>query len=427
MKYKIISAFTLSLLMLHITNPVKAETQTNTEKTSQVTDKKYQIAEDIEDKDEEKSVKTKIGGRNISAFSRKAGQAGTSVGGYFDTEFYAPDGKNSFFDQHRLILQASSLFNDRLFFNTEVEFEHGGFINNGANDGELKIEQAFIDYKIQDWIIFRGGALLVPLGRLNVLHDSDYRETTARPLFNSVIVPTTWTEPGAGFYGTANPNDEMEFNYELYMTQGLIEKMVDGNGLRASRPSLKTDNNAGKAITTRLGLSPFIGLDFGLGGYYSTFDDKNQKNLGMVVADFNYKIGPFEILGEGGYTAFSPADIKDKDGKVTSTLTGPMWGYYLEGHYKFFPEFLKMSFLGDDFEHPSITLFSRIDQVDTDMSKLNANDRTQLAFGFNYRPITNVAFKFEYQVNLENEAILKSDKSKEIANNQFIASVAAGF
>ena len=143
-------------------------------------------------------------------------------------------------------------------------------------------------------------------------------------------------------------------------------------------------------------------------------------NKRKKINNFIFFIQNINIFNQGN-------PIKDKDGKVTSTLTGPMWGYYLEGHYKFFPEFLKMSFLGDDFEHPSITLFSRIDQVDTDMSKLNANDRTQLAFGFNYRPITNVAFKFEYQVNLENEAILKSDKSKEIANNQFIASVAAGF
>ena len=47
--------------------------------------------------------------------------------------------------------------------------------------------------------------------------------------------------------------------------------------------------------------------------------------------------------------------------------------------------------------------------------------------GLNYRPVTNTVFKLEYQWNIENEAILRNDPSKETANNQLVASVAAGF
>jgi hypothetical protein len=384
--------------------------------------------EELEQQDEKKEVKTtKMGGRNITAYSRKGNTSGVSVGGYFDSEYYFPDGKSSYFDQHRLITQLSSLYNDRLFFNAEIEYEHGGTINKGTNDGELKIEQAFLDYKIEDWLIFRGGGVLIPVGRLNVLHDSDYRDTTARPLFNTTIIPSTWTETGLGFYGTSYPNDDIELNYEIYVTHGLNDKIEDGKGLKPAAPSLYKDNNNNKAISTRLGISPFIGLDMGLGGYYSALDDKDSKSLGMAVADFDWKIGGFELLGEGGFVGFNPIDTKDKDGKVTGSLNGPMWGYYLEAKYHFFPEFLKASFLGRDFNNPRFTVFSRIDQVDTDMSKLNANDRTQLCFGFNYRPITNAVFKFEYQVNLENEAFVSKDFSKEKPNNQFIASIAAGF
>lgn len=367
---------------------------------------------------------TKIAGKNINAFSR--GGIQTSIGGYFDTEFYIPDGKNSFFDQHRLILQASSIINDRIFFNSEIEFEHGGIIGGGTNDGELQIEQAYLDYKIEDWMVLRGGAFLVPLGRLNILHDSDYRDTTARPLFNRVIIPTTWTETGIGFHGNFLPNDSMELNYELYLSQGLTDKIADGNGLRDARPSLSAETNSGKAISGRVGVSPFLGLDLGLGGYYTPYDEKSQKNLGLIAGDFKYSLGAFEILGEAGFAGFDPVVKTDKDGKTT-TLGGGMWGYYLEAHYKFFPEFLKFSFLGKDFDKPVFTLFSRVDQVDTDISKLNENDRTQLCFGFNYRPVPNAAFKLEYQWNIENEAVLKGDYSKEKANNQFIASIAVGF
>lgn len=366
----------------------------------------------------------KIGGQNISAFTRNiAGR--TSVGGYFDTEYIFPSDGASFFDAHRLILQVSSFMHERLFFNTEIEFEHGGIIGGGTNDGELKIEQVYLDYQFEDWLILRSGVILVPVGRLNVLHDSDFRDTTARPLFNRVIVPSTWMEPGMGFYGTVFPNDEWELTYEAYVMQGMRDDLRDGNGLRSARPSLATDNNKGKAVTTRVSLSPFIGLTFGLGGYYSTYDADDSKHLGLFVADLDYRNGPFELLGEAGMAAFTPS-VKMVDEQEV-TLNGPMWGYYLEGHYHLFPEFLKDSFLGKGFDNPVFTLFGRISQVDTDVSQLNVNDRTRLTLGLNYRPLANIAYKAEYQWNIENEAILTGDASKELNNNALLFSIAAGF
>lgn len=431
---KLITTTLLSLAIFNISPAFADDTNKDSKEIKKTDTSNKDDSDDYDDENSDdkntKKSKAKIGARNLNAFSRKAYTSGTAIGGYFDTEFIAPMAGatgNSTFNQHRLITQISSLYNDRIFFNSEIEFEYGGTYNKGTRDGELKVEQATLDYKIEDWLVLRGGALLIPVGRLNVLHDSDFRDTTARPLFNRTIIPTTWTETGVGFYGTMYPNDDIEMNYEAYVTQGLTDNIEDGRGLAGTAPSLKTDNNAGKALSTRVGVSPFIGLDMGLGGYYSTFDDKDQKALGMLVGDFKYTLGAFELLGEGGFNVLSPADKKDSTGKVVDTLKGNMWGYYLEAHYNFFPEFMKFSFLGREFNNPSFTLFSRVDQVDTDTSRLNENDRTQLCFGFNYRPITSVVFKFEYQVNIENEAIIKGEPTKEKNNNQFLASIAAGF
>lgn len=434
----IASILTLSVLLANpLTSPAQAQQgealffslETNptddADKNSAETElSQEQVANTLADSSANSSKMT-IGGRNISAFTRKNRYGGTSVGGYFDTEYFFPDGKPAFFDNHRLILQVSSLLHERIFFNTEIEFEHGGLLGGGTNDGELKIEQGMLDLKIEDWLIFRGGVILVPIGRLNVLHDSDFRDTTTRPLFTNVIVPSTWMEPGAGFYGTIYPDDNWEIFYEAYVLQGLTDNLQDGNGLRRARPSLSKDNNNSKAFTTRVGLSPFIGLDFGLGAYYSSFDSLAQKHLGLFVADFNWRTGPFELIGEGGVALHSPTSYKV--GEKDTALNGPMWGYYLEGHYHLFPDFLKGSFFGLDFSDPVFTLFGRISQVDTDASVLNANDRTELVLGVNYRPIANTVLKLEYQWNLENQAFLTGDFSKETANNQFIASVAVGF
>lgn len=400
----------------------EASEETETESEDLV---EFEVDKPADNKPAADTQRTQIGARNISAFTRNL-LGNTTVGGYFDTEYIFPDNGNSFFDQHRLILQVSAFMHERLFFNTEIEFEHGAVIGSGTNDGELKIEQAYLDYKIEDWLIFRSGALIIPVGRLNVLHDSDFRDTTARPLFTQVIVPTTWTEPGLGFYGTIYPDDMWELTYEAYLVQGLRDQFEDGFGLRRARNSLGGDNNNAKAFTTRLGLSPYIGLDFGLGFYGGAFDDAGNKNMGLFVGDFNWSLGPFELLGEGGVALFDSATQRDLDGN-TSDLLGPMWGYYVEAHYHLFPEFLEQTFLANQFERPVFTLFGRISQVDTDASQLNVNDRTRLTLGLNYRPTTNTVFKLEYQWNIENEAIIRGDASKEFANNQILASVAAGF
>lgn len=381
-----------------------------------------------------------LGGQNISAFTRDV-VGKTSIGGYFDTDFNFPVSGNSFFNQHRLILQVSSYLHERLFFNTEIEYEYGALLGTGTpNDGQLKVEQIFLDYKIEDYLIFRAGGLIIPMGRLNVLHDSDFRDTVDRPLFNRFIIPSTWTETGAGFYGLIPLNEEWELNYEAYVVQGLQDQLSDGLGLRRARNSLSVDNNNNKGFTTRVGVSPAIGTEFGLGGYYAAIDADSKKNLGMVVADFNTSWGPFELLGEGGVVMFDPTTQNAADpatallpgnanvvSDVVTPLIGPMWGYYLEGHYHFFPEFLENTFLTSGFERPVLTAFARISQIDTDASTLNQNDRSRITVGLNYRPITNTVFKLEYQWNIENEAFIRNDPSLERANNQIVASVATGF
>ncbi|MBM3274538.1 MAG: hypothetical protein FJZ00_05270, partial [Candidatus Sericytochromatia bacterium] len=233
------------------------------------------------------------GGRAITAFDRIAQ---TRVGGYFDNEFTLPLGGKSTFKAHRLILQASSYLHDNLFFNTEIEFEYGGQINAATNDGELKIEQAWADYRIDDAFTLRGGIVLVPFGIVNVLHDSDVRETTTRPLLAGNVVPTTWMDTGAGFHGLVYPTEDMQISYEAYVINGLRNTISAASGVRGARPSFKDDNNDNKAVAARLAVSPWLGLDLGLSGYRGLYDD--SRALTMAGADGTLIAGPLELLGE---------------------------------------------------------------------------------------------------------------------------------
>ncbi|MFN8670909.1 MAG: hypothetical protein U0457_02355 [Candidatus Sericytochromatia bacterium] len=350
-----------------------------------------------------------------------------TLGGYFDTEYILPlGGKDIYFDHKKFELKTTYQYNKRLLLNMSFEIEHGGTWD-GNKDGELKIEKAYFDFKAQDWLTFRSGVFLMPLGRMNMMYESYKRDTTSVSLFNKHIVPIAWVEPGLGFYGDIETSKTSKLEYSAYISQGLTDDIDDEDGLGNSKPFLFNDNNNNKAISGRIAFTPFSDLSFGASTYFCKFDKKNDKYLALGVGDFAYSLGNFKLSGEGGMVFITPAEVRDNKDNVVAIVKGPMFGYTLEAGYKFFPEFAKLSFLGKDFENPSFTIFGRADQVDTDMTALNSNDRMQFTLGFNYRPLENIAMKFEYQYNLNTEALLKNDPTKQKLGSMFLGSISAGF
>ncbi|MFN3431591.1 MAG: porin, partial [Candidatus Sericytochromatia bacterium] len=306
------------------------------------------------------------GGRNITAFDRNKR---TGLGGYYDIEFKQPlDGRPSTFDLHRLILTTSSYLHENLFFNAEIEFEHGGMINAGTNDGELKIEQAWADYTISDLLHLRAGTVLIPFGIVNVLHDSDVRETTTRPLMASNIIPTTWMEPGVGLHGIAYPTEELQLTYEAYVTQGLSGNISAARGVRNARPSQYTDNNGNKAVSGRVGISPWLGFEVGLDAYHGAYDVTGEQHMTMLGADMAYTAGPFEVIGEYANITTEGGTFTPAGATAPAAIPLGLNGYYLEGRYRFFPEILQGTWLGrgGGFANPTFTAFARYGGADTD-------------------------------------------------------------
>ncbi|MNS37869.1 hypothetical protein D3C72_701020 [compost metagenome] len=337
------------------------------------------------------------GGRNITAFDRAKR---TGVGGYFDIEFKQPfDGKPSTFDLHRLVLTTSSYLHENLFFNAEIEYEHGGLINAGTNDGELKIEQVWADYTINDLLALRAGVVLIPFGIVNVLHDSDVRETTTRPLMASTIIPTTWMEPGVGVHGIAYPTEEWQLTYEAYLTQGLNGNISAARGVRNARPSLANDNNGNKAVTGRVALSPWLGFEVGLDGYHGSYDVTGEQHMTMLGADLSYTAGPFELVGEFANIATEGGTFTPAGASAPVAIPTGLNGYYLEGRYRFFPEFLQSTWLGrgGGFSNPTFTAFARYGGADTNLAAADTSDRTEAVIGLNYRPIQTFVTKLEFQ------------------------------
>jgi hypothetical protein len=261
----------------------------------------------------------------------------------------------------------------------------------------------------------RSGIVLVPFGIVNILHDSDVRDTTQRPLYAKYVVPSTWMDTGVGVHGNF-PVSEAEVNYEFYVVNGLQDYTNEDkpynfskNGLRGLRPHFKGDGNHAPAVTGRVGISPYLGLEIGGSSYVGKHDDVN--GITLVGLDLFYKKGPFELVSE-----WAKAHIDITDTQLVSGLNG----YYIEARYHFFPSFLSSTFLGRDLDHPTFTLFSRYGGVNLNEDDAMAGKKARLTLGMNYRPTPTVVFKVEGQIGYTNGNAVKPDSG-------VISSVAVGF
>ena len=323
-----------------------------------------------------------------------------AIGGYIDMEFEWTEGKNSTFDQHRFIPFIYSEITDKLHVSTEIEFEHGGKV---PGDGEIKLEYAVLDFTFAESFNYRGGVILSPLGRFNLLHDSPLNDLTERPTVNRQIMPSTLSESGMGFFGTFYPSELSVATYELYLVNGFNKGVNSGGNLRirSGRGSQKADNNHDKALVGRFGFSPRLGIDLGASFHTGKYDDDGNNRLTIFGVDTQLTRGLLELQGE---YAQATAD----------GFSGDQRGAYAQTN---------IHFAHDHFLPESIfTAIARWDWVDFDTAT-TGDSEYGFTFGLNFRPVEDAAFKFDYNQTWKTPA----NGIKGNGNGRFFFSVASYF
>lgn len=390
---------------------------------------------------QDKGLAPAFGKPESKSFLTKLGR-NTYIGGYMDHELRfseKQDGvrnKNHTFDQHRLVPFIYSDVSDRVKFATEIELEHGGPDLPGGvigRSGEIKVEFATIDFLINDKINYRGGIILSPLGKFNLVHDSPLQDLTDRPMVNRNIIPTTLSESGMGFFGTFYPTELSKLDYEIYVVNGFQSLEDDGTQastsaesfLRNSRGSVRNDNNTNFAVVGRLAYSPFIGLELGTSFHTGTIDERNRNRLTITAFDWTYQKGPFELVGEIANSMIDRDGVVSTGDEVSDLLPGDSFGYYIEPRYHFMPVFLMdlaPSFFTDDSIFTTVVRFGATDMGDFGSGSHKIR-RTRLTPGFNYRYTEDTVFKAEYQLNWEHGLVT----TPEVSNNVLLFSVATYF
>ena len=401
---------------------------------------------------ENKGLAPAFGKQYGKPFLRRFGR-NTYIGGYIDheLEFDAGSQTNKTFDQHRLIPFIYSDVSDRVKFAMELEIEHGGTstgtgVSGGA--GSLKLEFATIDFLMTDWLNYRAGLILAPLGKFNLIHDSPLQDLTDRPMVSTFILPTTLTESGMGFFGTFYPSELSKLDYEIYLVNGFSSVLGDTSILTAadaasaneiqdfikdSRGSKQQDNNTNFAVLSRVAYSPFLGLEIGASVHSGYIDDTDQNRMTIKAIDWTYQKGAFELVGEYGHASIQRDGTLTDGTQKSDRMAGDMWGVYAEPRYHFMPQILKdvaPTFFTDN---STFTAVLRMGYVDINQPTNVALEgdilRSRITPGINFRYTEDTVFKLEYQFNDEHGRRINAGDTRGTSqsNDSLVFSVSTYF
>ena len=335
-------------------------------------------------------------------------KGGLSIGGYGEMVYQSFENRlqngttgvgGKTVDAQRFVLYTGYKFSDRIVFNSEFEWEHGGY-SDESPEGEAIVEFAYLDFLFNKGFNLRAGMLLVPMGFINELHEPPVFLGVRRPLVESEggILPTTWNENGLGLHGELPGN----LTYRVYLMNGLNGAKFTARGISGGRQMGKQANAQSLAWTGRLDWSPIPGTLVG-GSVYT--GNSNQTGLGetfrttVVELHTEYRAKGLQLRGLYARTTHSAPYLATLGLSDPARETGTrQWGGYLEAGY---------DLLGGG--RQALIPFLRWERLNTQAEVISTvvkdlgTNQNLLTAGVNYKPIPNVAVKADYQ-RLENQA-----------------------
>ena len=303
----------------------------------------------------------------------------TSIGGYGELHYNNWENKNDSgsdkdeLDLHRFVLFFGHEFNDDLRFFSEFEIEHS--ISGDGQNGEVEVEQAYVEYDFNENHSAKAGVFLMPFGIINETHEPPAFYGTERNPVEKNIIPATWWEGGLGLssHFSNGISTDISLTSGLYLTAGDSFKIRDG---RQKVSKAKADSGA---FAGRVKYTGVRGLELALSAYYQ--DDYNQGET-----DSSDSLTAFESHAIYTFNQFTIKALYatwDLDGTAAKNIgADSQQGWYIEPSYKF---------------NEKWGVFARYNQWDNAAGKSTDTEYTQTDFGVNYWLDEDVVFKADYQ------------------------------
>ena len=337
----------------------------------------------------------------------------TTVGGYGEVHYTNASGPNSpgVVNVARFVVYLAHGFSEKLALRSELEVEDAK-VEGGEEGGEVALEQVYLDYMFSPAFTLRAGLLLPPIGIVNELHEPPTFNGVARPTFDRDVIPTTWRDIGVGAVGTLPGTSGL--SYRMYLVNGLrAQGFTAASGIRGGRQEGKEASFANPSLTGRVewarpGLR--VGGSFWYGGSANqdpalgtgTFDNA----VALISADARYDIGPFMFRG-----IF--ANISVSDAGAIAQAYGEQPGSRIAGGYVEAAYNLLSALAPATAER--LNAFLRYEHYNTQAGVPSGVVRDEslarriTTFGLSYKPVYNVVFKGDYQLQRNQAGVGESN------------------
>ena len=345
-------------------------------------------------------------GNTLRGWSTTSGGK-TMIGGYAGIHYNQPlsstTRENGKLDVHRMVMLFGYKFDKKVAFYTEIEYEHVS---------EVFIEQAFFDYKINNYVTLKGGLLLVPMGIINEYHEPTTFYGVERPILDKVIVPTTWREIGLGISGNIQ---EVSIRYQAYLMNGFLgydgeAKLRGSDGFRKGRQKGAESVISSPNLATKINYYGLRGLNLGASLYtgktqstlYNGLDksddfakaqaDSSAVNLTMIGLDARYDLKAFHIRGQVNFANIGNTEAYNNF--TGADLGSQLFGYYIETGYNVFSHTQNQT---------KLIPFIRFEKMDThakvagDLPRNEVYNRMVVTTGIDWKLNDGVALKADYQ------------------------------
>lgn len=328
------------------------------------------------------------------------------VAGYMDFHVNKNSGDAFRPDFHRFVLLFGHSFSDRVKFWSELEVEHA-LVEGGEESGEVAVEQAFLDFLIKPKLNVRAGMMLMPVGIVNERHEPPSFNGVERPFVDTFIIPTTWRELGIGFTGDLGRG----FRYRSYMTAALDASRFNAEfGISEGKTSGFDSSMRNPAVVGRLEYAGVRRLTLGT-SFYSGAAGFNTPGVNPRVTlanvDGRYNYGRFDFRGVFANTWVSNAGalnqlLRQQTG-VNPNVASQMRGYYLEPAVHLLPRRFRQDFIA----FGRYELYNTQQQMPAGYLPLPQWNRSSWVTGLTYKPVPDVAIKFDYDFNRNQSAVVK--------------------
>jgi hypothetical protein len=298
----------------------------------------------------------------------------TQIGGYGEMHYNNLDSGNEI-DFTRFVLFFGHQFTDRLRFHSELELEHA--ISSSDEDGEIELEQAYVEYDLTPNQHVKAGMFLLPVGILNQTHEPTTFYGVVRNPVEKNIIPTTWWAGGVALRGELSPG----WSYDFAIHEGLDTSASDNYAVRSGRQKTSQADANDLASTARIKWTGIAGVELAASIQYqqdmTQGNDPNAGDAWLYEAHADIQRGPI-----GFRALYANWDL---DGSGPKSIGADQQeGFYIEPSYKLTAQ---------------LGLFGRYSQWDN-LAGSNGNDseKKQYNAGFNYWPHPDVVLKADVQM-----------------------------